>query len=238
MPAVEIIDFHESKFWIPTEAFSMKLESIGLKEISGKNELCLNFGIDNTNEEEIPRDLVIRGLGKLKEDGKISDFFDIGKFIKSARALGLKPMLQEDGNLSFIPSIIGKVITMKPENPKGREVTNAEGEKRTYYTWVIDSIQGMNKPGPQGPTPHQPSTPKVDDGEMVEKLYAWMVEHVKTSLTEAQIAKKIIETVKDTAERTALNKFRRPGLIILSSDKDGRVIQDLTDEKNPKYSVA
>lgn len=234
MPAVEIVDFHESKFWIPTSEFTEKLVSIGLKEINGKNELCLNFGVDNSNDEEIPRDLVIRGIGKLKEDGKISDFFDIGKFIKSARALGLKPMLQEDGNLSFIPSIVGKVVTMKPENPKGREVTNEAGEKKTYYTWVIASVQGLNGAGATPSKETAPATPKADANAMLEPFYEWMVNNVKAPMTEAQISKKIIET-KAGAD---YNKVRRACLIQLSSDKDGRVVQDLTDEKNPKYSVA
>ena len=233
MPAVEIVDFHESKFWIPEKEFTEKLEAIGLKEINGKKELCLNFGIDNSNDEEIPRDLVIRGLNKLKEDGHISDFFDLGKFIKSARALGLKPMLQEDGNLSFIPSIVGKVVTMKPENPKGREVVNEAGEKRTYYTWVIGAVQGLNG---SGTTPSKDAipAPKVDATAMLEPFYEWMVNNVKAPMTEAQISKKIIET-KAGAD---YNKVRRACLIQLSSDKDGRVVQDLTDEKNPKYSVA
>jgi hypothetical protein len=237
MPAVEIVDFHESKFWVPDpKGFTEKLEAIGLKEINGKKELCLNFGVDNTNDEEIPKDLVIRGIGKLKEDGKISDFFDIGKFIKSARALGLKPMLQEDGNLSFIPSIVGKVVTMKPENPKGREVTNDAGEKKVYYTWVLDSIQGITKAGApaQGTATTQPPAPKADANAMLEPFYEWMVNNVKAPMTEAQISKKIIET-KAGAD---YNKVRRQCLIQLSGEKDGRVVQDLTDEKNPKYSVA
>lgn len=227
---VEIVDFHESKFWIPDpKGFSLKLESLGMKDVKGKQELCLNFGVDNTNDEEIPRDLVIRGINKLKEDGKISDFFDIGKFFKSLRANGIKPMLLDNGDISTSPAIVGKVITMKPENPNGRKVTDENGEK-VYYSWIVDSIQGAGTPAANETTAQ---APKAD---MAEEWYEWMVTNVTTPMTEAQIAKKVIDTVKDPAQRKALNSSRKASLLAL--EKDGRIVQDATDPKAPKYSVA
>lgn len=231
MPAVEIVDFHESKFWKPEKEFTEKLEAIGLKEINGIKELCLNFGVDNTNDEEIPRDLVIRGLNKLKEDGHISDFFDLGKFIKSARALGLKPVLQEDGNLSFIPSIVGKVVTMRPENPKGREVVNEAGEKRTYYTWVIGAVQGLSVAGATPDAKGTAPSPKVDASAMTEKWKEFLAENLTAPTNEAGIIKLVNGKIPDAAARKPYSETRKAALAAL-------VTEGFLNNDEGKYSVA
>lgn len=229
----KILDFREDNF--QTTEFTGKLLSQEVRTVgkSEKEAWVWSFDIEGRDD---PLDLALWDVVPKKfPDGteRYNNKRNVGRMIQSLLSWAIS-IDGEGKTFKFSPDLIGKTLTLTPCDQ--REYTK-DDEKKLGFNWEITAIQGMNKKGVAGQTPAAKDavpSPKVDATAMLESFYEWMVNNVKAPMTEAQISKKIIET-KAGAD---YNKVRRACLIQLSSDKDGRVIQDLTDEKNPKYSVA
>jgi hypothetical protein len=231
----KILDYREDSF--QTTEFTGKLISHEVRTVgkSEKEAWVWSFEVDG---KEDPLDLALWDVvPKAFPDGteRYNNKRNVGRMIQSLISWGIS-IDKEVKVFKLSPDLVGKTLTLTPCDQ--REYTK-DDEKKLGFNWEIKAIQGMNKKGSsgspaQGTATTQQPAPKVDANTMLEPFYEWMVNNVKTPMTEAQISKKIIET-KAGAD---YNKVRRACLIQLSSEKDGRVFQDLIDEKNPKYSVA
>lgn len=239
----EIVDFRDSKFY--NTNFSdklLRLEARPKEDDPSKVTLALVFEDADGEEKELWLwGLEKTGYRKDPKDGKLRLYNNTstaaGRYLQSLKLAGIDWDVEpETGGIptkiGTKPDITGKINNMVIVETTKK--TDGDNEK-TFLKWGLQSVEGINAKA--GSTPDAKGTalsPKVDATAMLEPFYEWMVNNVKAPMTEAQISKKIIET-KAGAD---YNKVRRACLIQLSSDKDGRVIQDLTDEKNPKYSVA
>lgn len=201
----EIKDTHSSKF--PEAAFTAKLIELGIKDV-GKNppkpEVTMTF-----EGAEEPTELTLRGLEKLS-NGEVSDFFQLGKFIKSLRAQGIKPLIDEENRLfKTDPSIIGKTLSMKPVNE--RKVTDANGEK-TYRDWVIEKIEGSTSSSGSAPAPTT-ATPELRD-----TWETFLIENLKEPLNITGIHKLMTAKITDAKVRAPLAAVRNQVLADVLKD--------------------
>lgn len=228
---VELIDFHDpGKFWKPPDAeFQDILVSMGLKEIKGKQEFYLNFGVDqNDDGDELEKDMVFYGYSKAKEDGKISDFFAFGKMVRSIRSLGVK-INDENGVITTTPNITGKKVTMNFDPKTDRKVTgtteSGESKISTFHNWEMTEVAGITK-GSGGAT--ATPAPKKDPALMVEPWKEFLIENLSTPTNENGIIKLCTQKLPDAATRKPYSDTRKAtlGLLVkegfLSIDEDGK----------------
>lgn len=238
MPAVEIVDFHSLRFWEPPkEGFTHKLEAVGLKEINGKKEVFLNFGTEEKDGEEIPRELVYFGLNFIKtesKDGKnLSDSFSLGKLRAAASRFGYRLFVDQDANKAWIcldaknmdgTSLVGKDLKMKLVREK------VDGDK-VYRDFVIDEIIGIGKPGATPPAKETAPASKIDATSMTEKWKEFLAENLTSPTNEAGIIKLVNSKIPDATARKPYSETRKAALTAL-------VTEGFLNNDEGKYSVA
>ncbi len=158
--------------------------------------------------------LNIFGLDKVSLTEGTPGYTDIGKFLESLNALGIKHFWGTEGEqimgFKTEPDIVGKRLWLKPEERKGK--VGSAYEDTVFKSWTIEKIEGtVATPGATTTTTKKPAAKKEDT---VPGLDDWLVDQAFKD----NKSKSISELWKLCNKKWTIQQIREKIGVVLTED--------------------
>lgn len=222
---IEIIPYNTRR----TEAFKASVVEMGIalygEEGAQKERAYIEF---DDGMAPLTFSLDAKNVSVIEQEGKIKDFYDMGRFAQSLRKMGYKLFVSRNAKtMRTDPSIIGFVTewTCKPPTKS----VSADGREFLNYNFELKEI--TNPTPSTSKTPATPSTgtgkpkdkpsPPVStiDPALIELWKEYLVEILQVPVNEAGVLQAINSKVTDVKNRQALNAVRKKVLELLVREK-------------------
>lgn len=209
MTEIEIVPYSTRR----TESFKAAITEMGIA-VYGEEEKERAFIEFDDGIAPLTFSLDAKNASIIEQEGKVKDFYDLGRFAQALRKHGYKLFVDRDNKtMRTEPPIVGMITEWTCKPP----IKSVGTDGREFLNYNFDLKEVNKTPA----TPSKPrSPPAAIDSALVELWKEHLIEILQSSpFNEGGILSEINKRIPDTKTRQPLNAVRKKVLELLVKEK-------------------